>query len=185
MFSIRCPHSETVISFTQSDPSTLGLTSNGMDALQTFDDVDSESTPSVADFIRSAIASVRKECPQEQLTLTEPILAAFQSLVDRVLKGGQWSDSFALTHLDLNMSNIVVTYSSKTTLPVISGILDWEFHGILPRDLAASYPDWLRYDGYYDPRFNPIGSATYYSWEETESAAEDLRRVFDTVNHSS
>ena len=165
MFSIRCPH---VISFTQSDPSTLGLTSNGMDTLQTFDDVDSESTPFVADFIHSTMASCCKKCLQEQLTLTEPILAAFQSLV---FKGGQWSDSFALTHLDLNMSNILVTYSSKTTLPVISGILDWEPYGILLRDLVARYPDWLRYDGYYDPRFNPIGSANYYSWERRRRLA--------------
>lgn len=89
--------------------------------------------------------------------------------------------TYHLTHTDMRMPNVFVT--SIPTLS-ISGILDWELHAFLPATLAADYPYWLRYDGYYDPQYNPTNSQLNLWWEETPTVARELRKAFQEVSSS-
>ena len=110
--------------------------------------------------IRSQISLVDQRCPQEEAESTRSLLAILRDPVERVIKDNQSADSFDLAHLD-HITNIIKLPTSD--LPVITGIIDWEFHAAIPRDFASSCPDWLLYDGYYHPNFNPAGSPFYYS----------------------
>ena len=113
---------------------------------------------------------------------------------------------YHLFHIDMRMSNIFVSSSicpSRPTSPTtsdiyISAIIDWDLHAFLPSSLAADYPHWLRYEGYYDPVFHPRGGmgggnddggkddcgAVPYLWEESGEAMKVLRRVFREVSYS-
>jgi len=93
------------------------------------------------------------------------------------LASGEHSPEFHLTHLDLRMPNVFVI-PGPDELPIVSGLLDWEFHTFLPPLLAASFPTWLRYDGFYDLHFNPIGSTLSWYWGERRDVAQELRNVF-------
>ncbi|KAF8520580.1 hypothetical protein BU17DRAFT_88752 [Hysterangium stoloniferum] len=52
-----------------------------------------------------------------------------------------------LVHVDLNNRNIMVKDGT------VSGILDWEIHSSLPACLGATYPDFMRYDAAYHPKY--------------------------------
>ncbi|KAF8520647.1 kinase-like domain-containing protein [Hysterangium stoloniferum] len=52
-----------------------------------------------------------------------------------------------LVHMDLNNQNIMVKNAT------VSGIVDWEIHSSLPACLGARYPDFIRYDATYNPKY--------------------------------
>ncbi|KAH6901024.1 phosphotransferase enzyme family-domain-containing protein [Coprinopsis sp. MPI-PUGE-AT-0042] len=54
-----------------------------------------------------------------------------------------------LSHDDLRSTNILVDPSSGA----VTGIIDWEYHSVLPAVLVAEYPEWLSYTGQNNPRF--------------------------------
>lgn len=87
--------------------------------------------------------------------------------------------TYHLTHLDIRMANVFV--AEKPDVPV-SALLDWDLHAFLPPPLAADYPHWLRYDGYYDPKYNPRGTLICLWWEERPDATHKLRAAFAEVS---
>ena len=170
-----------MLSLDKSGVPTFGPVLHGTDSIGDQHDAPSLIPSSVLDFIRSQIFLIGQRCPEGEVASTQPLLTTLRNAAERVIKDVQPVDSFALAHLDLNMNNILVSQSPTNDSLAITGIIDWEFHAAMPHDLASSYPDWLRYDGYYDPEFHPIGSARYHSWEESANAAKGLRDVFDAV----
>ncbi|RPD53357.1 kinase-like protein [Lentinus tigrinus ALCF2SS1-7] len=77
-----------------------------------------------------------------------------------------------LSHDDLHGANVLVDGEGQ-----ISGIVDWEFHSIVPLVLAAKYPSWIRYDGLCDPLFAIEGSW----WHTSQEDAAKLRAVYADV----
>ncbi|KAF8493531.1 hypothetical protein BU17DRAFT_65323 [Hysterangium stoloniferum] len=78
-----------------------------------------------------------------------------------------------LVHVDMNNRNIMVKDAT------VSGILDWEIHSSLPACLGATYPDFMRYDATYHPKYGiqPRLMPTKECWPSEEEAAT-LRHVF-------
>jgi hypothetical protein len=75
-----------------------------------------------------------------------------------------------LVHRDLNDMNILVDKNGS-----ITGVVDWEYQGLHPAVLAASYPPWLSYDGCDDPRFaNP--KQTF--WLDSPKESKRLRDLY-------
>ena len=85
------------------------------------------------------------------------------------------SRRLVLVHDDLNETNILVDAHGEVT-----GIIDWEFHSLLPAVLAAQYPRWIRYDSIYDPRTTSDGKMEKYLLASPEDAAR-LRGAFAQV----
>ncbi|TBU49293.1 hypothetical protein BD309DRAFT_882618 [Dichomitus squalens] len=77
-----------------------------------------------------------------------------------------------LVHEDLNETNVLVGAQGE-----VAGIVDWEFHSVLPAVLAAQYPRWIRYDGALDPRSGAGGTMAKY-WLASPGDAARLRDAF-------
>ncbi|KAI9069802.1 kinase-like protein [Trametes sanguinea] len=78
-----------------------------------------------------------------------------------------------LHHGDPSPMNVLMDGEGNVT-----GVIDWEYQAVLPAVLAVEYPQYIRYDGKWDPRF-PHKAATVESW--WLSSAEDsvrLREVY-------
>ncbi|KAF5350164.1 hypothetical protein D9756_009105 [Leucocoprinus leucothites] len=69
----------------------------------------------------------------------------------------------ALRHEDLRAANVLLDQQTGS----VTGIIDWEYHSIVPAVLAAEYPPWLSYTGPNDPRFGSDGSAYCCSPQES------------------
>ncbi|EKM51100.1 uncharacterized protein PHACADRAFT_177794 [Phanerochaete carnosa HHB-10118-sp] len=69
----------------------------------------------------------------------------------------------ALSHDDLGDTDVIVNERTGE----VSGIVDWEFHSVVPRVMAAHYPSWLRYDGVCDPKYAAEGKWWLSSREES------------------
>ncbi|KAF8508149.1 hypothetical protein BU17DRAFT_100003 [Hysterangium stoloniferum] len=78
-----------------------------------------------------------------------------------------------LVHMDLRSKNIMVKDAT------LSGIVDWEIHSSLPGCLGATYPEFIRYDAAYDPKYGiqPRLMPTKECWPLEDQAAT-LRNVF-------
>ncbi|KAF8520600.1 kinase-like domain-containing protein [Hysterangium stoloniferum] len=78
-----------------------------------------------------------------------------------------------LVHMDLRSKNIMVKDAT------VSGIVDWEIHSSLPACLGATYPEFIRYDAIYDPKYEiqPRLMPTKECWPLEDEAAT-LRNVF-------
>ncbi|PIL32993.1 hypothetical protein GSI_05111 [Ganoderma sinense ZZ0214-1] len=75
------------------------------------------------------------------------------------------------SHDDLNETNVPLVSSNGH----ITGIIDWEYHSVLPVVLAAEYPRYLRYDGIYDPRFTLEENGW---WTARPEDAAKLRAIY-------
>ena len=100
-------------------------------------------------------------------TLEDYIDVRISKLPDNVLR-------CALMHNDLNDSNILVDGESG----VVTGIIDWELHSIIPLCLAAEYPRFLRRDGMLDPKYNESNMW----WLESPQESERLMALFEKVS---
>ncbi|KAF8509159.1 hypothetical protein BU17DRAFT_99150 [Hysterangium stoloniferum] len=78
-----------------------------------------------------------------------------------------------LVHMDLRSKNIMVKDAT------VSGIVDWEIHSSLPACLGATYPEFIRYDASYDPKYGiqPRLMPAKECWPLEDHAAT-LRNVF-------
>lgn len=89
---------------------------------------------------------------------------------------------FHLSHPDLRMPNVFIESGHDGDIQV-SAIIDWDLHTFLPAPLAADYPIWLRFDGFYNPKFNPRGGKFQTWWEEEHDTIQKLRIIFKEVRH--
>jgi hypothetical protein len=74
----------------------------------------------------------------------------------------------ALRHEDPVINNYLV----DTHTGNITGIVDWEYHSVVPAVLAADYPSWVIYSGVAE--YNGL-------WFERREEAEYYRDVFEQV----
>ena len=82
-----------------------------------------------------------------------------------------------LVHRDLN--DMIILVDKKGS---ITGMVDWEYQILHPPVLAASYPPWLCYDGWNDPRFaNP--KQTF--WLDSPKESKRLRDLYLKVSQVS
>lgn len=123
------------------------------------------------------IEHLRKTCPAD----AAPALDALDTVRQRICSKITQS-VFHLFHPDLRMPNVFVESAPDGEIQV-SGIIDWDLHTFLPAPLAADYPIWLRFDGFYDPKFNPRGGKTETWWEDEHDTIRKLRVVFKEVRH--
>ncbi|KIP07864.1 hypothetical protein PHLGIDRAFT_127377 [Phlebiopsis gigantea 11061_1 CR5-6] len=63
---------------------------------------------------------------------------------------------------------------------VVTSVVDWAAHSVVPRVLAAEHPSWLRYDGVHDPAF--ARGAKWWMASPAESAR--LCGLFEQVVRS-
>ncbi|GJE96009.1 hypothetical protein PsYK624_122020 [Phanerochaete sordida] len=59
----------------------------------------------------------------------------------------------------------------------VAGLLDWEFHALVPRALAAAHPAWLRHDGVHDPRCARAGRW----WLAPRAESAEMLALFEEV----
>lgn len=83
----------------------------------------------------------------------------------------------ALSHDALDESNILIDEHTGA----VTGVIDWEFHSVVPRCLAARHPGWLRYDGVHDPRFARRDQYGTAWWLETREESARLTSLFEQV----
>ncbi|RDB25759.1 hypothetical protein Hypma_006251 [Hypsizygus marmoreus] len=71
-----------------------------------------------------------------------------------------------LFHRDLDVRNVMVKDAK------VSAVIDWEVHSVLPACLAAEYPRFIRFDGYYDLKYALINRKvpTKESWVSVDEA---------------
>ncbi|KAJ4475826.1 hypothetical protein C8R41DRAFT_923540 [Lentinula lateritia] len=77
-------------------------------------------------------------------------------------------------HGDAVSHNILIDNSGE-----ITGVIDWEFHMILPAYLAVDYPSWITYDGLQDPNFFPTTGQFSPFWPTSRQEATSLRQMYD------
>ena len=82
-----------------------------------------------------------------------------------------------LAHDDLNDNKVPF---SETT-GELTGVIDWEYHSVIPICLAAEYPRFLRRDGRYDPRY--CDENTW--WLESPDESERLLALFELASRTS
>jgi hypothetical protein len=80
-------------------------------------------------------------------------------------------------HEDLVGHNVVIDSSTGE----ITGVFDWEFHGLLPAVLAATYPAWIQYSGASDPRFTVDAEGFSSLWCTSRENAQLLREEYISV----
>ncbi|KAH6903396.1 phosphotransferase enzyme family-domain-containing protein [Coprinopsis sp. MPI-PUGE-AT-0042] len=78
-----------------------------------------------------------------------------------------------LSHDDLRSTNILVEPSSGS----VTGIIDWEYHSVLPAVLVAEYPEWLSYAGQNDPRF----ASSWVLWHGDAEECSMYRREYERL----
>ena len=79
-----------------------------------------------------------------------------------------------LAHDDLNDNNVLL----DETTGKLTGVIDWEYHSVIPICLAVEYPRFLRRDGRYDPRFCPANTW----WLESPDESERLLTLFEQAS---
>ncbi|KAJ4483041.1 hypothetical protein C8J55DRAFT_511339 [Lentinula edodes] len=79
-------------------------------------------------------------------------------------------------HGDAVSHNILIDDSGE-----ITGVIDWEFHMILPAYLAVDYPSWITYDGLQDPKFFPNTGQFSPFWPTSRQEAASLRQLYDNI----
>lgn len=89
-------------------------------------------------------------------------------------------ETYHLIHPDMRMPNVFVRGSSNDV--EVTSIIDWDLHTFLPAALAAEYPMWLRFHGFYNPKYNPRGGQTEYWWEEDFDTILKLQGEFQKVS---
>ena len=89
-------------------------------------------------------------------------------------------ETYHLFHPDMRMPNVFVQGNSGDI--EVTSIIDWDLHTFLPAPLAAEYPIWLRFNGFYNPKYNPRGGQTEYWWEEDFDTILRLQREFQEVS---
>jgi hypothetical protein len=82
-------------------------------------------------------------------------------------------------HQDFVAHNVVIHPDGE-----ISGLYDWEFHGLLPVVLAADYPSWIKYSGHHRPCFADVGGNFSTFWNASPETAHRLRNEYDSVSSS-
>ena len=121
----------------------------------------------------------------EQKRQTTPLFSTTHAIIDRLVAtlpevcaslAVNASRRLVLVHDDLNETNILVDAHGEVT-----GIIDWEFHSLLPAVLAAQYPRWIRYDGAYNPQIPSDGKTEKYWLASPEDSAR-LRGAFAEVS---
>lgn len=126
-------------------------------------------------FLQAAYAAITGSSAPGALTGIEKLVTSLRppsldSICHRIV----------LAHLDSTLSNIL------TVRGAITGVIDWEFHGLLPLYLAAQDLPWLQYQGHEDAgRFDPVNPATGLGitiWLERRPDAQQYIDAYDKVS---
>ncbi|KAI0349613.1 hypothetical protein OH77DRAFT_1465136 [Trametes cingulata] len=64
-----------------------------------------------------------------------------------------------LRHDDLGATNVLMGADGT-----ITGVIDWDFQSVVPAVLAVEYPQWIRYDGVFDPTYMPAPAGGMEVW---------------------
>ncbi|KAI0364385.1 hypothetical protein BV20DRAFT_956341 [Pilatotrama ljubarskyi] len=82
-----------------------------------------------------------------------------------------------LRHDDLGATNVLMGPDGD-----ITGVVDWDFQSVVPAVLAVEYPQWIRYDGTFSPKYMaaPAGGMEVWWFVSPQDAAR-LREEYAKI----
>ncbi|KAF8198298.1 hypothetical protein K438DRAFT_704264 [Mycena galopus ATCC 62051] len=82
---------------------------------------------------------------------------------------------FALTHSDLNPSNIMLDETSGAVV----GIVDWEYSACMPACMSAEYPSWISSTSVSSPRYQDSNPKFLTFFHEPRAERTRLCRLYE------
>lgn len=125
-------------------------------------------------FVGYLFASARDVAFAIETSEAEPLLAGLEKRAKRVIAGLPKRALRCVLMKD-GLAESSVFVDERTG--VVTSIVDWDAHSVVPRCLAAEYPSWLRYDGVHDPAF--ARGAKW--WIESPAESARLNHLFEQV----
>ncbi|KAJ3906161.1 hypothetical protein F5879DRAFT_798130 [Lentinula edodes] len=180
MFQAKCPQQiGSIMRFSSNSESTRNSESTNVEigpvVAYRKTETPSQCFSSAQEYIRWLIAC--KQNRANSVANVKPILRRAEVIFAQETKRQDEEQLRCIPwHGDAVSHNILIDSSGE-----ITGVIDWEFHMILPAYLAVDYPSWITYDGLQDPKFFPTTGQFSPFWPTSRQEATTLRQKYDEI----
>lgn len=135
-----------------------------------------DNVQDLLDYIfRAAFMEASRTCaPEEHQAEAARLLEVLHKSAASSMRAiAAFTQRCTLSHDDLTDADVTIDERTGE----VSGIIDWEYHSVVPRAMAARYPSWLRHDGVYDPKYAVNGKW----WLSSRDESAEMLALFEKV----